>query len=349
MTHFDAIIVGQGLAGTTLAWELLALGWRVGIVDANRPNSASRVAAGLITPITGKRLAIAADFPLLWQAARAFYARAEIAAGASFFHRLGIVRLFANARDEATFAAKQVSEFAGHIARPVPLLNAHSFDAGAGGFLMPDAGRVDVPVYLQASRSAWGSRVEFAEGTLDYRDILLDAAGVRVGSLGWTSRVLAFCEGVSAGPNPWFPRVPFAPTKGELLTIRVPGLDEERVVNRGVWLLPLGGERFLVGATYDRDHLDDVPTAGGRAWLESRLRAFLKLPYDVLGHRAGVRPILHERKPVIGLHPRHPQLAYFNGLGSKGALAAPHYTRRLADALANGTAVEPELDAGRYA
>ncbi len=53
---FDFLIVGQGLAGSLLAWELMQRGAKVLIVDNGMPN-ASQVAAGLINPITGMRFA----------------------------------------------------------------------------------------------------------------------------------------------------------------------------------------------------------------------------------------------------------------------------------------------------
>jgi len=50
----DFLIVGQGLAGSLMAWELMQRGKTVLIVD-NGLENASRVAAGLINPVTGMR------------------------------------------------------------------------------------------------------------------------------------------------------------------------------------------------------------------------------------------------------------------------------------------------------
>ena len=56
MKKVDILIVGQGLAGSLLAWSLIQRGQTVCVVDDKHPNAASRVAAGLINPITGRRL-----------------------------------------------------------------------------------------------------------------------------------------------------------------------------------------------------------------------------------------------------------------------------------------------------
>ena len=54
----EFLIVGQGLAGTALAWELIWRGRDVLVVDAGEAVTSSKIAAGLVTPITGQRLAL---------------------------------------------------------------------------------------------------------------------------------------------------------------------------------------------------------------------------------------------------------------------------------------------------
>ena len=101
---------------------------------------------------------------------------------------------------------------------------------------------------------------------------------------------------------------------------------------------------FRVGATYDWAALDGVPTDAARAEIESKLREFIGVPYTVIAHQAAVRPIIRESKALVGLHPHHPRLGFFNGLGSKGSLHAPWFAARFADYLVNGVALPPDCD-----
>ena len=52
----DFLIIGQGLAGTVLAWNLIQRGRSVIVLDREDESTSSKVAAGLINPITGRYL-----------------------------------------------------------------------------------------------------------------------------------------------------------------------------------------------------------------------------------------------------------------------------------------------------
>ena len=162
--------------------------------------------------------------------------------------------------------------------------------------------------------------------------------------LGVAARRIVFCQGIDANDNPWFLDVQFKPAKGEILTLRIPGLKEDRVVHRGVWLAPLGNEIFRAGSTYEWNQLDSQPTTQGRDEILFKLREFLRLPFEVIGHQAAVRPIHRNQYPVLGVHPVYPQLGYFNGLGSKGSLHAPFFARQFAKALSDGGPIDRDVD-----
>ena len=140
--------------------------------------------------------------------------------------------------------------------------------------------------------------------------------------------------------------MPFRPAKGEILTVRIPGLGERRALNRGGWwLAPTDtAEVYRFGATYSWDVLDDVPTVTGRVELASKLGELVRLPFEVLNHAAGVRPIVTGQKPVLGRHSTVPGLAVFNGLSSKGSLTAPFFAEMLAAHLCDGAPIDPEVD-----
>jgi glycine/D-amino acid oxidase-like deaminating enzyme len=221
------------------------------------------------------------------------------------------------------------------LVRPADHLDDTRYDAPLGGFEMPAAARLDVPVYLDVSREQFRTRGAFRAAEVDPR-----------GS--FDARTVIFCRGFAPDSDPWFGGIKFNAAKGEMLTLRIPGCAEDRVVHRGVWLAPLGHETFRAGSTYAREPLDSHPTPDGRAEIEAKLRAFFKLPYEVIDHRAAVRPVIDAGFPVLGRHPDHPHRVYFNGLGSKGSLLAPFFAQQLATHLCGAGEIEDAVNVLKY-
>jgi glycine/D-amino acid oxidase-like deaminating enzyme len=346
-------IVGAGLAGTTLAWVLVRRGRTVRLIDREPPTTTSRVAAGLLTPITGKKPAVSWRWAELRPAAERFYRQVEEATGVGFFHPRPVHRLFTSEQEREAF---RKTDFAGLI------------EPAGDGVLMPSAAQLDVAGYLDVSREYFRHR-----GMYD-----------RSEWVGTTGEMTILCQGYT--PCERF-ALPFRAAKGEVLTVRVSGIDAGRVLNRGGWwlaptslsplegeggrrpgegflsaafhptpvaLAPLGavtspqrGEVFRFGATYSWDRLDSVPTPEGRAELEAKFREMIPEPFEVVGHAAGVRPIVAGRTPLIGMHPTIPNLGVFNGLGSKGSLTAPFFAEMFASHLCDGTPIEQDVDVRR--
>lgn len=360
MKNVDAIIIGQGLAGTALAWQLRWAGQRVLVIDRERPVTASRVAAGLITPITGRRMVNAWQYDELWPVAQQFYARVESETGVTCFHEQPMVRLFRSsearehfestrklARTAGTAVPSQLHSLAGASAWMNTRdandtdVDLDSYRSEHGGFTMT-GGRLDVATYLRASRAVFIADGAYQRANIDVaNDIELTATGVVVTPLKLTARRLIFCQGFGGVENPYFRSLPFLPAKGEMLTVDVPQLSEVHVVHREVWLAPAPTGGYRVGATYDSRRLDETPTSAGRAELCGKLDHLLHRPYTVTDHVAAVRPAMHDQRPLLGIHPQHPQLACFNGLGSKGCLWAPYFAEQLTRHLLDGTAIEP--------
>jgi glycine oxidase len=327
---WDSIIVGQGLAGTTLAWHLMAAGQRVLVLDAETTVTSSKIAAGLITPITGQRLALSWRNDEFLPVAREFYADIERRTSSRFFHSRSAVRLFSSETERQTWAKRlQQPGYQAHLLelQPAPLLTPDIADTSCGGFAM-HAAQLDVSAYLSASRMAFAAVGSYAAVKLDWqRDISLNGNAVDVRQ--HRTRRLVSCEGYAAQLNPYFAHVPFNAAKGDILTVRFHRPMPHQSLHRSLWVAPTADPAvFRVGSSYNWTALDNVADPATRAELECRLKAFMRVPYTVLDHQAAVRPIIHLSEAVLGLHPQHERLAYFNGLGSKGALHAPWYARR---------------------
>ncbi len=329
MHQVSVIVIGAGLAGTTLAWQLRRRGLSFALVDKAEAVTSSRVAAGLMTPITGKRLAKTWRHDDLFPTAFALYRIVESETGARFFHPRPLVRILKSGRERANFEPKRV-EFGSLVCEPNPPLNPAWFTS-TGGFEMPTAAQLDVPKYLDASRAFFGG--QFVEADVSPHDVEMSADGVTLPRLGLRADHLIFCQGFAASRNPITDHLPFRAAKGEILTVRIDDFDERRTVNDGHWLTPAGPGLWRFGATYSWSDFSNTPTADARIELEIALGTMLDRPFEVVDQQAAVRPILAGQKPWIGLLDGS-RVGVFNGLGSKGSLMAPHFAAELADRLA---------------
>jgi glycine oxidase len=95
----DVLVLGQGLAGTMLAWELEQAGVSFEIVDHGHAMAATSAAAGIINPITGQRLAKSWRFERCFPIAQASYQALERELGKSLWHPMRMRRIFADASD----------------------------------------------------------------------------------------------------------------------------------------------------------------------------------------------------------------------------------------------------------
>jgi glycine oxidase len=352
----DYLIVGQGLAGSLLGWHLWAREQEVMFVDRGEEVTSSKVAAGIVTPITGQRLAKSWRIDEFGPYAWAFYDKFGHSVGERYFFQKPVVRVFTGEEEMAIWAGKRnLPEYVDYVASEIePGSEAtKGIEAPYGGFVMTRSGYLDVGGFVRATRKFFekeraGSVVEaeFDEESLE----LTGEEGARWGDIEVRKAVI-FCRGFEEGVRSrFFDWVPFKSSKGEILTVKIAGLRENRIMNRGNWLLPAAdGGSFRTGSTYEWDDLDTVPTKKGRRRIEKRLKPMIGkgYRYEIVGQEAAVRPIINESKALLGRHPSHPQVAFFNGLGSKGVLNGPFFANMLAGHFVEGAAIEEGVDVRR--
>lgn len=94
----DYLIIGQGLAGSLLAWELIQRQKKVFIVDNNQSN-ASLVAAGLINPVTGMRFVKSTEVDHLLPSAYTYYQKLSQRFTQSFYIEKPMLRLLRHSKE----------------------------------------------------------------------------------------------------------------------------------------------------------------------------------------------------------------------------------------------------------
>jgi len=343
----DYLIVGQGLAGSLLAWRLIQQGQNIRIIDDGRQN-ASQVAAGLINPITGMRLVKAPDTEKQLRLARRFYRHLEGFFAQSFFIEKPMLRLLSDQREQK-IAHKRCHD--PQYLRFLSSIQMHYAGLHSPfGLLQQQQTGYLTTVPLLASLRQWFKQ----------QDILINErfnpADLKLSTpLKWrdlTVERLIFCQGHENLENPWFDYLPLKPVKGEILTAFSPSPLIDKLLNYGHWFVPLDTHYFKTGASFDRETRDTHPTAIVR----HQLLAHLKRVYptaaaqaEICQQQAGIRPTTADRKPFIGHHPVHKDLYIFNGFGAKGSLQIPYYSQCFIRHLLHNSPLPADCDIRRYA
>lgn len=226
--------------------------------------------------------------------------------------------------------------------------DAGRYSAPFGAWSMEPAARLSVVAFLAASQRVLEQRNAYVHADVSAADIeLTSSGGVMLPRWNMRAKRLTFCNGMALTEVSWFHGVSFRPAVGEIVRVRIPNLRETRVVHAEHWLAPAGSDEYRVGATY-RWNIDEPGVSeAGVTMLCDNLRTWLKQPFTMMNAEAGIRPTLREQRPVIGRHPRHRQLAVFNGLGSKGVLQAPFFAAQLARHLLFDEPIDPAVDVNR--
>ncbi|MEP3211738.1 MAG: FAD-dependent oxidoreductase [Luteolibacter sp.] len=299
-------IIGQGLAGTCLAWEFLRRDIAFKISDPGHGGS-SRVAAGLINPITGKNFEPSWRIDEFHPKAIAFFQKTEAILGATLWHPRPILRLASSDKEWAKITSKLKLP---HI-RPWLSGNNPAIHPGfIGAVELTGGGRIDTAKFIELSAQYF-----LQKGLLSTE--IISAPG--------PSSIL--CQGAVGLMENQLGQHRCA--KGEILTVRADWPQSHIHIGAGGWLVPIGGGQFRIGSTYEWNQLDESPTAAGLERITGIARKLGGEDFKITAHVAGIRPILRRSEPLIGKNPDGQWI--FNALGSKGTLYAPEMASMLTD------------------
>jgi len=347
----DIVVVGAGIIGCAVAYELARRGASVQIVD-DRPagSGATQASAGVLAPYVEARH----GGPLLELTVRGldvfdeFVTGVSASAGAPIsYHRTGTLdaaldeaSLAVYAHTAATLAAKGIAAqlLDGQAARVAePQLSA----AAVGGLLIPSHGYVaaaELTRALAAAARRHGARfvdqgrvrrvaasggelcIEAERGSLRGQTAVIAAGS-------WASQIDV--AGVAG-------RVPVKPIRGQLLQLAWSGPPLRRVVwGERCYVVPWPDGTVLVGATVEDAGFDERTTVAGVSDL-------LEAACELLPHawtasftaaRVGLRPATPDELPIIGRSTVVPSVFYATGHYRNGVLLSGLTGRLVADAL----------------
>jgi glycine oxidase len=356
----DIVVIGAGIVGCAVAYELARRGASVQIVD-DRPAGmgATQASAGVLAPY----IEASEDSPLLDLTVRsldlfdAFIARVTSVSGepvtyrrggtldvarqdqtmgrfrkcAEMLARKGVAAEIVDARGARTEEPYLTPGILGGLLIPLhgyviarELTRALATAARRHGAQLIEHGRV-----RRVSRAGGDLVVETERGSLTGNGVVLAAGS-------WSSQIEI--AGVAT-------RVPVRPVRGQLLHLAWNGPTLRRVTwGERCYLVPWEDGTLLVGATVEEVGFDERTTAEG-------VRGLIEAACEIVPHartagflaaRAGLRPATADELPVIGASGAIPNLMYATGHYRNGVLLAPLTADLVADAMLENR-IDPAL------
>lgn len=343
----DFIIIGQGVAGSFLAAELLQRGCKILVIDKLNFSSASNIAYAVINPITGRRMVKTWLADELIPCAEKTYRQLEKNFSEQFFAPVKIVRLFSSVKEQNDWSARCAdADYEKYLSNSAVV----HFDSGKikndfGGFEINGGYKIAAAMFFASLRRFFKEKNVLLEEEFQFENLVHETDGVRYKN--HTARKIIFCDGAHALQNPYFKFLPFQPAKGEILILKIENLHEEKIISHEIAIAPLGKDLYYIAATHDWNFHDSLPSEGGKTELLANLSAVLKLPFKVIEHKAAIRPTVKDRRPFIGFHPQFQNVGIFNGMGTKGFSLAPYFAKHFAENLLEGKELMREVNVVR--
>ena len=343
----DIIIVGQGICGTLLSWFLHKEGKSFIVIDNSLPNSSSKVAAGIINPVTGRRYVYSWMIDTIMPFAIDTYQEMETALGIDIVKPKSIIDFFPSPQMREAFVTRITEDDT--FVHTYPDQNYfnqffnHEFGCGEI--------RPAYMVHLSGLLDRWRSYLQDAglvkNETFDIAQVKVEKEVITYNNI--TAEQIIFCDGIAATQNPWFQLLPFSANKGEALVIEAVALTNEHIFKKGLMLAPLWQPNlFWVGSNYQWEFEDEAPSQHFYNSTKNHLEHWLKVPFSIVDHKAAVRPATLERRPFVGFHPVHANIGILNGMGTKGTSLAPFFANQLTQHIVHRFPLMAEADVKRF-
>lgn len=346
-TRVDYLIVGQGLCGTLLSWHLFKEGKTFVVIDEDRDNSASKVAAGIINPVTGRRYVNSWMIEELYPFAQQVYTEMGRHLQSQLILLKDLIDFFPSPQMRDAFVNRILENNTYLHSYPDQNEFNTNFNYDFGCGLIKPVFMVHLTRLLRGWRKYLKDHGCLFSERFEAAAVTVTDTGVHY--RGCQAERIIFCEGIGAMENGWFRLLPFSAVKGEALIIRCAGLDSQHIYKKGLSLAPLEEEdNFWVGSNYQWTFEDDRPTEQFYAATVLHLKHWLKVPFKVLDHRAGIRPAAIERRPFVGFHPKQQRVGILNGMGTKGTSLAPFFAHHLVQHMLHGIPLQEEVDVNRF-
>lgn len=346
MAEKDFLVVGLGLSGLAICEELEKRGLSFTVFEDHSQKS-SLVAGGIFNPVILKR------FTLAWQADEQmaysipFYKELEKKLESNFLHFWNIYRRFHSIEEQNDwFAASDKDRLKPFLDTKLEKVNNENIISKGSFGKVNHTGNVDTELLIQKYREYLQTKQSISYERFNYEELITENSTFTYQNNRYKNVI--FCEGFGIKDNPYFSYLPLRGNKGEYIIVHAPDLKLDQAIKASVFIMPLGDDRYKVGATYDNYDKSPEVTQKSRERLKEQLRSVIACDFEVVDQVAGIRPSTIDRRPIVGRHPKFDNIYCCNGFGSRGVLIAPVMANKLLQFIQDDKPLDAEIDLARF-
>ena len=357
----DVVIAGGGLIGAGIAWRCVQSGLSVTVIDPDPGSGASHAAAGMIAPVSEATFGEERLLRLCLESTARypdFVAELEAVTGGPAGLRTGGTLKVAFDADDMR-AIEHLHAFQVELGLPATRITPGEARRMEPGLTTRLRGAIHVPselsidgrlLHARLIEAATAGGVTFVHKPVDSLVVEKDqAVGVALadGSV-VRGRTVVLAMGAASGTVPGAPALPVRPVGGQIIRLRAlrpedmpAGSIRGLVRGRSVYVVPLGTDQVIIGATSEEKGWESRVTAGGAFDL-------LRDALDVLPGLAEAelvetivrfRPGTPDNAPILG-PTELPGLVAATGHYRHGVMLTPVTADAIADLLVTGALPE---------
>ncbi len=334
MQQTEILIIGQGIAGSLTAFMLHQQGVDFKVMDAGYENAASRVAAGMFTPISGKRKTLNAEMIQQIPFAIEVYKQIEKLLGKKILHLQNVYYVPDTIEEKQDLSLKTTNaNFSQYVLSNQASIQAIKQELGA--FQITNSGWLDCALFTSSFKDWLKQKDALIEEAFDYIAVKITRDKIQYKDI--ECKRLIFCEGYHAADNPFIQEGTIIPCKGDMLTIEYKNCTEDFIIKKNAaYLISLGNNKYKGGSTYKWHNNDKTLYQPDKDEIVNKLNAMLENEYSIVLHQSAIRPTTKNRQVVAIQHSSYPNLFILNGLGTKGVIQGPYYAKQIIELMLNG-------------
>jgi D-amino-acid dehydrogenase len=360
---YDAIVIGGGLVGNSIAYHLVCQGAKTLLIDRHDQGRATDAGAGILSPETSAgesetwfNFAVEAVnyYPTLLEQLQ------HEEAGETGYARCGKLTVAVSEDEVAAFTQARRLIFARQQRRGFPAeQDLHPISSAEAQELFPPlaplygaiyyrhAARVDGRLLSQAVRRAAERRgLEVRQASVDrlvlqgaaVTGVVVESETVNAGSIAIAGGAWSQAFGQQLGVQ-----IPVEPQRGQIIHLTLPGVETAHwpIISafHGHYLLAWPDNRVVVGASRETGSgfSPQTTVAGVHEVLAEALRVAPGLAQAHIREiRVGLRPYTADRLPVLGPVPHLDNIYLATGHGPTGLQLGPYSGKLIAALMLGG-------------